>query len=138
LKKRWENLSPSEQQALNALRNLGHDIYVPLENSNKGLSGKTPDFIIGTERMDVYTPNNLKPSSIANKIENKVKEGQANSVIVVVPEGFSKFDMYKTAAASFSKTQGGKPVALDRVLFLQNEKLIQLDKKAIDSLRGKQ
>jgi len=70
-------------------------------------------------------------------IETKVKEGQANSIIVVMPEGFSKFDMYKTAAASFGKKQGGKPITLDRLIFLQNEKLIQLDKKATDSLLGK-
>jgi hypothetical protein len=85
---------------------------VPLEASKKGISGvPTAEFNVQElGKVDVYAPNNLNPKTISREIEKKVVQGQASSivvVVVVVPESFSKVDMYKSAAAAFGKSKGG-------------------------------
>ncbi|WP_414629220.1 VENN motif pre-toxin domain-containing protein [Xanthomonas sacchari] len=136
--KTFESLSASEQEGLKAIQNLGYDVYVPLEASKKGVSGvPTAEFNVqGLGMVDVYSPTNLSPVTIAREIEKKVFQGQANSVIVVVPEGFSNVDMYKAAAAAFGKSRGGKSIPLNQVIFSQGGKTIQLDRRAINSLLG--
>jgi len=137
--KTFESLSASEQQGLKAIQNLGYDVHVPLEASKKGISGlPTAEFNVqGFGKVDVYAPNNLNPKTISREIEKKVVQGQANSVVVVVPESFSKVDMYKSAAAAFGKNKGGEPIPLKQVIFSQGEKTIQLDRQAINSLLGR-
>jgi hypothetical protein len=84
---------------------------VPLEASKKRISGvPTAEFNVQElGKVDVYAPNNLNPKTISREIEKKVVQGQASSivVVVVVPESFSKVDMYKSAAAAFGKSKGG-------------------------------
>ena len=112
---------------------------MPLEASKKGISGvPTAEFNVqGLGKVDVYAPNNLNPKTISREIEKKVVQGQASSVVVVVvPESFSKVDMYKSAAA-FGKSKGGEPIPLNQVIFSQGEKSIQLDRRAINSLLGR-
>lgn len=137
--KTLEGLSASEQQGLKAIQNLGYDVHVPLEASKKGISGvPTSEFQVqGLGKIDVYKPEQLKPTTIAREIEVKVVSGQADSVVVVVPETFSKFDMYKSAAMAFGKIKGGQPIPLNQVIFSQGEKTIQLDKSAVNSLLGR-
>jgi hypothetical protein len=112
---------------------------VPLEASKKGISGvTTSEFQVqGLGKVDVYKPEQLKPTTIAREIEAKVVSGQANSVVVVVPESFSKVDMYKSAAMAFGKSKAGQPIPLNQVIFSQGGKTIQLDKTAINSLLGR-
>ncbi|WP_249264464.1 two-partner secretion system putative hemagglutinin TpsA2 [Pseudomonas aeruginosa] len=137
--KTFESLSASEQQGLKAIQNLGYDVHVPLEASKKGISGlPTAEFNVqGLGKVDVYAPNSLNPKTISREIEKKVVQGQASSVVVVVPESFSKVDMYKSAAAAFGKSKGGQPIPLNQVIFSQGEKIIQLDRQAINSLLGR-
>ena len=137
--KTFESLSVSEQQGLSAIQKLGYDVHVPLEASKKGISGvPTAEFNVqGLGKVDVYAPNNLNPKTISREIEKKVVQGQASSVVVVVPESFSKVDMYKSAAAAFGKSKGGEPIPLNQVIFSQGEKSIQLDRQAINSLLGR-
>ncbi|WP_226477762.1 hypothetical protein [Pseudomonas sp. MWU16-30323] len=137
--KTFESLSVSEQQGLNAIQKLGYDVHVPLEASKKGISGvPTAEFNVQElGKVDVYAPNNLNPKTISREIEKKVVQGQASSIVVVVPENFSKVDMYKSAAAAFGKSKGGEPIPLNQVIFSQGEKSIQLDRQAINSLLGR-
>lgn len=118
-------MSASKQQGLKATKNLGYDIHVSLETSKKGISGlPTAEFNAqGFGKVDIYAPNNLNLKTISREIEKKVVQGQANSVVVVVPESFSKVDMYKSAAAAFGKNKGGEPIPLKQVIFSQGEKL---------------
>ena len=91
----------------------------------------------GLGKVDVYKPEHLNAKTISREIEMKVVSGQASSVVVVVPESFSKFTMYEAAARAFGKTKGGQPIALEQVIFSQGEKTIQLDRLAINSLLGR-
>lgn len=58
-------------------------------------------------------------------------------MVVVVPESFSKVDMYKSAAAAFGKSKGGQSIPLSQVIFSRGEKTIQLDRQATNSLLGR-
>lgn len=122
--KTLESLSVSEQQGLKAILKLGYDVHVPLEASKKGVHDiPTPEFYVdGLGKVDVYKPEQLSATTISREIGIKVTSGQANSVVVVVSEIFSKFTMYEAVARAFGKTKGGKPISLEQVIFVQGEK----------------
>jgi len=116
------------------MQNHGYNIHVPLEASKKGISDiRTPDFeITGLGRVDVYAPSTPGVTKIARTVEGKVFGGQANSIIVVVPESFSDLDMYRTAAAAFGKTKNGQPIPLHQLIFSKGDQILPLNRKSVD------
>lgn len=131
LEKNWSHLSSTEKQAALAFQRSGADVEVLLEESKKGIHNKTtPEFRVNGSVVDVITPDALNPTSIARSVERKVRAGQADSFAIVVPDSFSKFDMYKSAVASYGKVVRGAPIKVDKIWFLQGEKLIGIDRNA--------
>ncbi|MEI2453734.1 hypothetical protein [Lysobacter firmicutimachus] len=134
--KAMDDLSATEQQGLRILLALGYDVHVPLEASKRGVSGMpTSEFVVeGLGRVDVYAPEKPSVIAIAREVEAKVFSGQADSVVVVVPVGFSNFDMYKAAAAAFMKVRQGRQIPLDRLIFSQRGRVVQFDRMVVENL----
>lgn len=87
----------------------------------------------GIGRVDVFTPNAIKPSSIARAIEKKVKGNQAESFIVAVPSETRLITMLHAARASFKKSKGvGEQI--NKIFFLQNGKLTEVNRSMLDQI----
>ncbi|MFK3647531.1 LysM peptidoglycan-binding domain-containing protein [Lysobacter enzymogenes] len=131
LEKNWNDLSPTEKQAALAFQRSGADVEVLLEASKKGIHNQpTPEFRVNGSVVDVITPTVFTPTAVARAVEKKVRAGQADSFAIVVPDSFSKFDMYKSAVSSYGKVVGGAPIKVDKIWFLQGDKMIGIDKNA--------
>lgn len=104
----------NELRAGQGLASLGYDVTQQATASSQGISNvRTADLSVsGVGQVDVYTPENLNPSSIVKNIEKKASQGDG----VLVQADLSSEDMASIAARTW-----GKPNAQNlQTLFFQN------------------
>jgi hypothetical protein len=68
-----------ENQVAEILANYGYNI---IQNPPTLPNGKNPDYLIEGKTFDHYAPSTANPQQIRKGISRKVKEGQANRIIL--------------------------------------------------------
>jgi len=91
-----------KQKRLNTIHEFGHDIYVPLEASKKGMFGvPTAEFDVqGPGKINIYALKTWTPGPLLEGLRRKSFKGR------LTPGWFSKMNMFKSTAAAFGKNWG--------------------------------
>ncbi|WP_142779262.1 hypothetical protein [Agrobacterium sp. T29] len=120
--------------AVHKLTMLGYDVKILQRDLGGDGIGRIADFEVqGFGRLDVYSPEILKPRSISSAIEKKLGH-QADTVMVQLPKNYSNVDMYSVAVRTLMKPNVPQNSLL---LFQKGSEVYQFNRSMVLDLIGR-